>query len=63
MLLFSNFSILGLKAEATDDDIKKYYRRQAVLVHPDIVSIIVIVHVLIFFVKAPADNMCTCTPF
>ncbi|WAR23287.1 DJC14-like protein [Mya arenaria] len=29
------YSILGLKASATDDDIKKYYRRQAVLVHPD----------------------------
>ncbi|KAH3695773.1 uncharacterized protein LOC127862223 [Dreissena polymorpha] len=29
------YSILGLKATATDDDIKKYYRRQAVLVHPD----------------------------
>lgn len=29
------YSILGLKAEATDEDIKRYYRRQAVLVHPD----------------------------
>ena len=25
---------------ATDDDIKKYYRKQAVLVHPDKVSIL-----------------------
>lgn len=29
------YSILGLKSAATDDDIKKYYRKQAVLVHPD----------------------------
>jgi len=33
-------SILGLKAAATDDDIKKYYRRQAVLVHPDKVRLL-----------------------
>ena len=29
------YSILGVKSDASDDDIKKYYRRQAVLVHPD----------------------------
>lgn len=29
------YSILGLKSSASDDDIKKYYRKQAVLVHPD----------------------------
>lgn len=29
------YSILGLKHTATDDEIKKYYRKQAVLVHPD----------------------------
>jgi hypothetical protein len=29
------FSILGVTPHCTDDDIKKYYKRQAVLVHPD----------------------------
>ncbi|KAL4236978.1 subfamily C member 14 [Mactra antiquata] len=29
------YSILGLKSTALDDEIKKYYRKQAVLVHPD----------------------------
>lgn len=29
------FSILGVTPQCTDDDIKKYYKRQAVLVHPD----------------------------
>ena len=28
-------SILGLRSDASSDDIKKYYRKQAVLVHPD----------------------------
>jgi len=32
-------SILGLTKDCSDDDIKKYYRRQAVLVHPDKVSV------------------------
>lgn len=32
------YSILGLKSTALDDEIKKYYRKQAVLVHPDKVS-------------------------
>ena len=32
------FSILGLRADASDEDIKRYYRRQAVLVHPDKVT-------------------------
>ena len=31
-------SILGVRSDATDEVIKKYYRRQAVLVHPDKVS-------------------------
>lgn len=29
------YSILGVTHECTDDDIKKYYKRQAFLVHPD----------------------------
>ncbi|KAL1465007.1 hypothetical protein WDU94_004605 [Cyamophila willieti] len=29
------YSILGVAQDCTDDDIKKYYRRQAILVHPD----------------------------
>ena len=29
------YSILGLRHDCTDEDIKRYYRRQAVLVHPD----------------------------
>ncbi|XP_005107060.2 dnaJ homolog dnj-5 [Aplysia californica] len=29
------YSILGLRADSTDEDIKRYYRKQAVLVHPD----------------------------
>ncbi|XP_055885554.1 dnaJ homolog dnj-5-like [Biomphalaria glabrata] len=29
------YSILGLRADSTDEEIKKYYRKQAVLVHPD----------------------------
>uniref|UniRef100_A0A914WZM4 J domain-containing protein n=1 Tax=Plectus sambesii TaxID=2011161 RepID=A0A914WZM4_9BILA len=29
------YSILGLRADCSDDDIKRYYKRQAVLVHPD----------------------------
>lgn len=29
------FSILGVTNTCSDDDIKKYYKRQAVLVHPD----------------------------
>lgn len=28
-------SILGVTNTCSDDDIKKYYKRQAVLVHPD----------------------------
>ena len=35
MYVSNNFSILGLKASATDEDIRRYYKRQAVLVHPD----------------------------
>lgn len=29
------YSILGLRNDCCDDDIRKYYRKQAVLVHPD----------------------------
>lgn len=29
------YSILGLRCDASDEDIKKYYKRQAILVHPD----------------------------
>lgn len=29
------FSILGVTVDSSEDDIKKYYKRQAVLVHPD----------------------------
>ncbi|KAL3269972.1 hypothetical protein HHI36_009027 [Cryptolaemus montrouzieri] len=29
------YSILGVSPSCTDDDIKRYYKRQAVLVHPD----------------------------
>lgn len=29
------YSILGVTHDCTDDDIKKYYKRQAFLVHPD----------------------------
>ncbi|XP_076058246.1 uncharacterized protein LOC143035275 isoform X2 [Oratosquilla oratoria] len=29
------YSILGVTRDANDDDIKKYYKRQAILVHPD----------------------------
>ncbi|KAL8604695.1 hypothetical protein ACOMHN_017654 [Nucella lapillus] len=29
------YSILGLRADVSDEEIKRYYRRQAVLVHPD----------------------------
>jgi len=29
------YSILGVTPTCSDDDIKKYYKRQAVLVHPD----------------------------
>lgn len=33
--IFSICSILGVTNECTDEEIKKYYKRQAVLVHPD----------------------------
>lgn len=29
------YSILGLRFDASEEEIKRYYRRQAVLVHPD----------------------------
>ena len=34
------YSILGLRNDVTDDEIKRYYRRQAVLVHPDKVTML-----------------------
>jgi DnaJ family protein C protein 14 len=33
------YSILGLRHDCTDEDIKRHYRRQAVLVHPDKVGV------------------------
>ena len=38
MIVSYHCSILGLKSSATDEDIRRYYKRQAVLVHPDKVS-------------------------
>ena len=38
-ILLEYFSILGVRFDASDEDIKKYYRKQAVLVHPDKVSV------------------------
>lgn len=32
------YSILGLRSDVSDEEIKRFYRRQAVLVHPDKVS-------------------------
>ncbi|XP_013420781.1 uncharacterized protein LOC106181068 [Lingula anatina] len=29
------YSILGLRSDVSDDEVKKYYKRQAILVHPD----------------------------
>ena len=29
------FEVLGVSSEASEEDIKKYYRRQCMLVHPD----------------------------
>lgn len=29
------YAVLGLRADCSDEDIKRYYKRQAVLVHPD----------------------------
>ena len=29
------FSVLGVPRDATDDDIRKQYRKLAVLIHPD----------------------------
>lgn len=37
-LTFVEFNVLifsGVSQDCTDDDIKKYYKRQAFLVHPD----------------------------
>lgn len=35
ILSFFNCSILGVTPNCSDDDVKKYYKRQAFLVHPD----------------------------
>ena len=32
------YAVLGVGDHASDDDIKKYYRKQCVMVHPDKVS-------------------------
>lgn len=32
------YVVLGLRADCKDDDIRRYYKKQAVLVHPDKVS-------------------------
>lgn len=29
------YCILGLRADCSDEEIRRYYKRQAVLVHPD----------------------------
>ncbi len=34
------YSILGLRLDCTDEEVKCYYRRQAILVHPDKVILI-----------------------
>jgi len=39
LLMCLTCSILGLRRDCTDDDVRKYYRRQAVLVHPDKVHV------------------------
>jgi len=36
-------SILGLRKDCSDEDIRKYYRRQAVLVHPDKVCLLSVI--------------------
>lgn len=37
------YMVLGLRADCKDDDIKRYYKKQAVLVHPDKVSFFIFV--------------------
>lgn len=32
------YMVLGLRADCKDEDIKRYYKKQVVLVHPDKVS-------------------------
>lgn len=41
IFFFFKFSILGLRYDVADDEVKKYYRKQAVLVHPDKASLTV----------------------
>ena len=35
MLYNLSYSVLGVPRDATDDDIRKQYRKLAVLIHPD----------------------------
>ena len=42
------YSILGLKVDCTDEEIRKYFRRQAVLVHPDKVGTVKLYRKFIF---------------
>lgn len=39
------YMILGLRADCKDDDIKRYYKKQAVLVHPDKVSLLIYTYI------------------
>lgn len=34
------YSILGLRYDVSDEEVKRYYRKQAVLVHPDKASVV-----------------------
>ena len=34
-MCFCSYSVLGVPRDATDDDIRKQYRKLAVLIHPD----------------------------
>ena len=54
LLMCLTCSILGLRRDCTDDDVRKYYRRQAVLVHPDKV------HVFIACYPLPPTHTHTC---
>ena len=38
-VVFLHRSVLGVPSDATDDDIRKQYRKLAVLIHPDKVHV------------------------